>query len=143
MWGQPEKYVEVLSMFAGGFSPDFSMLYDMPIVLQLYNCWRNRVLAYYLQQCGVRIIPNACWGSWETLEWAFNGLPNNSDLSITTQGCFKDEYAKYLLINGLHKLVREKCPTKIYVYGKFPDEWRKRFNVPFVVLKSFAEERWG
>ena len=142
IWNRPDRYIPILEKFKGGVSPDFSMYIDMPKSQQIWNCWRNRAMAYYLQTKMDNIIPNACWGDTESLEWAFDGLPENSVLALTTQGCLKSENeCKQILVNGLHELIRAKHPTKLYVYGKFPEQWKDSFPVPIITLKSFSEER--
>jgi len=143
-WRHPDQYLAVLRKFSGGFSPDFSMYYVMPDGEQFWNCWRNRVLAYYLQQNGISTIPNACWGNLKSLDWAFNGLPEYSELAITTQGCMRrnDHESQHILLNGLHELVRQKHPTKLFVYGRFPDIWKQQFPMPIAVFKTFAQLRW-
>ncbi|MBQ2602898.1 MAG: DUF4417 domain-containing protein, partial [Oscillospiraceae bacterium] len=123
---------------------DYSIYLDMPRSQQIWNCWRNRAMAYYMQRNGLTIIPNAGWSDAESLEWAFDGLPSNSVLSITTQGCMGHDYvSKQSLLNGLHELARQKHPEKLIVYGKFPDAWRERFPMPIVVCNTFSQERWG
>ena len=143
IWNRPDAYLPILKRFEGGISPDFSMYLDMPKAQQVWNCWRNRAMAYWMQENGLNVIPNACWGDEESLEWAFDGLPNNSVLALTTQGCMqKTDYRKQVLVNGIHELIRQKHPTKLVVYGHFPDAWLERFSVPIVTLKTFSEERW-
>ena len=143
LWNRPDKYLPLLQRFEGGITPDYSMYMDMPKAQQIWNCWRNRAMAYWMQEQGINVIPNACWGDYESLGWAFDGLPENSVLAITTQGCMqKTDYRKQVLVNGLHELIRQKHPTKIVVYGKFPDEWLERFPVEIEVLPTFSEERW-
>lgn len=142
-WSRPNTYLEMLKRFQGGISPDFSMYLDMPKAQQIWNCWRNRTMAYWMQQQGLNVIPNACWGDLGSLDWAFDGLPENSVLALTTQGCMqKTDHRKQVLVNGIHELIRQKHPTKLVVYGKFPSEWYKRFSVPIVTLPTFSEKRW-
>ena len=143
IWNRPDKYLSILKRFQGGISTDFSMYWDMPKSQQIWNCWRNRAMAYWMQQNGLNIIPNACWGDEESLDWAFDGLPKNSILALTSQGCIKhNDEGKRLLVNGIHRLVREKQPVKLYVYGSFPEIWKERFSIPIISLKTFSEERW-
>lgn len=115
----------------------------MPKPQQVWNCWRNRVLAYWMQKNGVNIIPNVGWGDLSTLDWAFDGIPSNSLLSITTQGCMGDHVCMQSLVNGLHTLVKVKEPIGLIVYGDFKEEWYKRFPMPIYRFPSFAEQKWG
>lgn len=140
LWKTPERYLKILRRFAGVISPDFSILLDMPVAQQIWNCWRNKVLAHYLQKNGIAVIPNVGWSDAESYAWAFAGIPENSILSVTSQGCMGHDYVcKQSFINGLHELVRRKSPEKIIVYGIFPDEWKCRFSVPIIALPTFSE----
>ena len=144
LWSHPARYLSILRTFAGGISPDYSIYLDMPRSQQIWNCWRNRAMAYYLQQNNLTIIPNVGWSDMESLEWAFDGLPSSSILSVTTQGCMGRDYiSKQSLLNGLHELVRQKHPEELIVYGVFPDSWRERFPMPINVYTTFSQERWG
>ena len=142
-WNRPNQYLPVLQKFAGGISTDYSMYLDMPRAQQIWNCWRNRATTYFLQNSGVPTIPNACWSDAESLDWAFDGLPSNSVLAITTQGCMGYDYVcKQSLLNGLHELSERKSPEKLIVYGRFPDDWRNQFPMPIVSYRTFSQERW-
>ena len=144
LWNRPGTYLDIIKRFEGGISPDFSMYIDMPKAQQIWNCWRNRAMAYWMQEQGINVIPNACWGDADSLAWAFDGLPEDSVLAITTQGCMqKTDYRKQILVNGIHELIRQKHPTKLVVYGKFPDPWKERFSIPIETLPTFAEQKWG
>ena len=74
-WNRPAQYLSVLQRFAGGISTDYSIYLDMPRSQQIWNCWRNRTMAYYMPRNGLTIITNAGWSDAESLEWAVDGLP--------------------------------------------------------------------
>jgi hypothetical protein len=143
-WNNPDKYIPKLKEFPGGITTDFSVYLDMPKGQQVWNCWRNRVMAYYMQKNGLKVIPNVSWSDYESLSWAFDGLPENSILAVTSQGCMKSDYVcKQSFLNGMHELVSQKHPEMIIVYGLFPELWMDRFSVPIVTYKTFSQERWG
>ena len=143
IWNAPDRYVPILRKFEGGISTDFSIYLDVPRSQQIWNCWRNRAMTYYLQNMGLCVIPNVGWSDFESLDWAFDGIPEHSVLSITTQGCMGNDYVcKQSLLNGIHELARQKYPEKLVVYGRFPEKWMDRFPMPITVCRSFSEERW-
>ena len=41
IWRQPNRYVDKLGKFDGVVSPDFSLYYDMPYAMQIWNIFRN------------------------------------------------------------------------------------------------------
>ena len=138
-WRDADRYLGVLKRFEGVISPDFSMLLNMPQAQQIWNCWRNKALTYYMQRNGINTIPNVGWSDASSYEWAFAGIPEDSVLAVTSQGCMgKNHVCKQSFVNGLHELARRKHPEKLVVYGEFPEEWRKRFPMPVVVLSSFS-----
>ena len=53
IWNRPDAYLPILKRFEGGISPDFSMYLDMPKAQQVWNCWRNRAMAYWMQENGL------------------------------------------------------------------------------------------
>lgn len=115
----------------------------MPWGQQVYNSWRNKYMAVLLQKQGKPVIPNVGWSDASSYDWAFSGIPENSILSITTQGCLRNRICKQSLFNGLHELVRRKHPSAIVVYGVFHDEWKDKFGTEFIVIPPYAKEKWG
>ena len=143
IWNNPMRYVDMLKQFEGAISPDFSVLMDMPRDLQRWNCWRNKFFACLMQQNGIRIIQNVGWSDAESLDWAFEGIPENSILAVTSQGCMGNNLVcKQSFVNGLHELARSKHPMKVYVYGHFPEKWRDRFPMPIIALPTFSQNRF-
>ncbi|MBQ6472947.1 MAG: DUF4417 domain-containing protein [Victivallales bacterium] len=140
IWRNPPAYLRILRKIGRGIPPDFSAYLNMHPAEQLINCLRNRLLAFLLQSQGMDIIPNACFGDLNSLEWAFDGLPMNSVLAVTTQGCMRNKVAKHTLLCGLHELDRVKQPERLYVYGEFPQQWRDKFSMEIVCLDTFVSK---
>lgn len=146
IWNNPQRYLPILKRFKGVISTDFSIYLDMPRAQQIWNCWRNACITYWLQENGVIVIPNVGWSDAESLSWSFDAYPNHSVLAVTSQGCFRrsnDRICMQSFVNGLHELIRQKNPEKIYVYGLFPDSWQERFPVEIIAIPPFAKERMG
>ena len=74
LWNNPQRYLPILKRFAGVISPDFSLYRDMPLVMQEWNVYRSRALAHWLQENGVRVIPNIRWGDERTYELCCEGI---------------------------------------------------------------------
>lgn len=92
---------------------------------------------------GKTVIPNVGFSDEKSLDFAFAGIPENSILSITTQGCLQNGVCKQSLLNGLHELCRQKHPVKLYVVGRFPEKWKDRFPMPIETIPTFAGAKWG
>lgn len=130
---------ENLKRFAGIITTDYSMLPEMLPTQRLWNCTRNRVMAYYLQQNGFNIIPVASWCLESDFEWCFDGLPENSSIAITTNGCMSSPYGKRILLRGVEELQKQKSPTNLIVCGRHVDELDIYDNVHY--YPSFSQ-RW-
>ncbi len=119
VYSNPDKYIEILSKFKGVIGPDFSVLSDMPLCLQIYNDFRNKFLMAYFQSKGIKVIPNVTWGDCKTYNWCFDGLPKQSLLAICSNGCLK-KLSKELFIQGFNQMVKVLQPTQIICIGKLP-----------------------
>lgn len=124
-----KEQIDSLKKFKGIISPDCSLYYDMPLVLQMTNTYLNRQIGHYLQEQGFYVIPNVRWGDERTytrlipteLPFAFLGLEKYGIYSIGTYGCCKTTEYKHHLSEGLRSFIKEIEPKIILVYGAMPD----------------------
>lgn len=116
VWNNAELYVEMLKNFKAVCSPDFSAWGSMPLALQIYQVYRNRAIAYYLWQRGVEIIPTVSWCGEDSYDWIFDGLPQNSVLAVSTNGCHRRE-SREAYRKGFHEMVKRLHPVKVVSVG--------------------------
>lgn len=138
-WNHPEVSFGNLRRFAGIITTDYSMLPEMLPAQSLWNCTRNRVMAYYLQQQGFNIIPVASWCIESDFEWCFDGLPECSSIAITTNGCMSSPYGKRMLLRGVEELQKRKSPSNLIVCGRHVSELDKYENIRYYPCFS---QRW-
>lgn len=131
IWNKGSRYLELIRQFDGVIAPDFSMWADMPLAHQIYNCWRNRCVAYWLQQEGVPVIPCVEWSDRKSLEWCLDGLPKQSTLAVQTNGCFKDARTKMNFIKGMEYICGELDPAALVLYGRGKEEFGNYFRNAF------------
>lgn len=124
-----KEQIASLKKFKGVISPDCSLYYDMPLVLQMTNTYLNRQIGHYLQTQGIYVIPNVRWGDERSytriipdeLPFSFSGLEKHGIYSIGTYGCCKTSEYKHHLKEGLRSFIKEIEPKIILVYGAMPD----------------------
>lgn len=92
IWHNPYKALEVIRHFAGAITPDFSTNADFPDALKRYNTFRMRAFGHWLVTNNIPVINNVRWGTIETWDYCFDGIPTNSIVSVGT------------VASGLHKL---------------------------------------
>lgn len=62
-WVYPERWVAkaVNSGITMAITPDFSQWADKPRLESLFNLYRNRWIGRYMQDAGIKVIPNVAW----------------------------------------------------------------------------------
>lgn len=132
-----DRYFEVLKYFDGIITQDFSMYADMPLPLQIYNTWRNRTMGYYYQSRGLKIIPTVGWALEDSFDWCFDGLPQDSTLAVSTNGCFFPEGIECYR-NGMVEMCRRLNPKQIICVGReipVPE-----IDVPILYYDSYGQQ---
>ncbi len=132
LWNNPLKYLPIIKCFDGVVAPDFSMFTDMPLAQQIYNCWRNRVIAAWLQREGVEVVPTVEWSDKNSLDWCLDGLPSHSTIAVQTNGCFVDAKSKMNFVKGMDYICNHLSPSSVLIYGR-GEEFKNYFpNTYFV-----------
>lgn len=124
----PEQFLPEVITFPGMVTLDCSVYLDSPLLVQMANVYRSRVIGHFFQSKGVYVIPNVRWGderSYTTCvlpeKFAFLGLPKNSIYSIGTYGACQSKEEKFHLRQGLIAMLDELEPEVVLVYGAMPD----------------------
>lgn len=138
-WNHPEMSFDNLRKYEGLITTDYSMLPEMLPGQIIWNCTRNRIMAFYLQQQGFNIIPVASWSNSDDFDWCFDGLPEDSSIAISSNGCMSSPYGKRILLGGVAELQKRKKPYKLIVCGRHIEELDIYDNVMY--YPSFSQ-RW-
>ena len=111
-WNNPIKYVNYYKECHGVMSPDFSLLIGMPIPLQQYNVYRNRMVGYIWQTRGINVIPTVSWSDEKSFSFAFNGIKKGSVVAVSNIGCRNEQHKTYF-DKGFEEMKRQKQPKTI------------------------------
>lgn len=120
IWNNPSRYVLQLSKFDGVISPDFSVYYDMPYAMQVWNIFRGRAIGAWLQEQGIKVIPNIRFGDERTFDCCCAGVPKHSVISIGTLGCVKVKTYRETFEQGIAYTVKRLRPETVVIYGTVP-----------------------
>ena len=140
LWRNPCAYLQRLKKFKGVISPDFSLYRNMPLVMQIWNTYKGRALAHWMQQNGIEIIPNIRFNDERTYEFCFDGIEKNKTVAVGTHGCIKHKEDKEYFKNGLAELVKRLSPKNIIVYGSAPDDIFKKYTDMGIAIIAFESE---
>lgn len=117
-WNKPDFYTDKLLNFDSVFTPDFSLYLDMPMPLQIFNTYRNRLLGAYWQSRGLEVIPTLSWSDDKSYSFCFEGVESNGVVTVSTVGCGKNLKVKELFMAGLDEMIHRLEPKAVLVYGK-------------------------
>lgn len=121
-WNSPKKYISILSQYGGVITPDFSLYRDMPLIMQMWNIYRSRALGYWLQNNGIRVIPNIRFSDERTYDIACAGIDKRSIIALSTHGLMKIKKEKEIFIAGLEYIIDKLTPKTMIVYGTTPED---------------------
>ena len=139
LWQRPHGYVGMLKRFAGVITPDFSMYGDLPLPYQIWNCFRNRALAFWIQRLGIRTVPSASWSDPSSFEWCFDGLPQGGTVSVSGNGCYFNRYSRTRFIQGYYAMTERLRPDVVIGVGYIPAELKKHSEL--LILPGYSQQR--
>lgn len=140
IWNYPEKYLETLIEYDCILSPNFSLYMDMPMPMKIWNTYRSRQIGAFYQSKGIRVIPTLCWAEKETFEFAFEGIPEGSIVSISTIGVKRDKEAIQIWKAGVDEMIKKIKPSTILIYGGKLDYDFGKINV--IYFENKVTENW-
>jgi len=117
VWKEPIKYLPLFKRFQGVITPDYSLYREMPLAMQMWNTYRNRAMAYWLQRNGANIIMNVRWGDERTYDFVFEGLEQGGTYAVCTNGCIQNKLDRHYFKKGLAKMVELLNPDTIVNYS--------------------------
>lgn len=125
MWNKPYKYLGVMQRHGKALSPDFSVYYDTPLVVQMYNVYRNRWLGRFWQEFGVKVIPTITWGDERSYDFVFSGVEKGSPVAISVVSLRRVGMKEHFL-KGFYEMIQRIEPAKLVVYGDIiPIDFKK------------------
>ena len=137
VYKQLDRVIKDLRRFEGVISPDFSLFPEMPKAQRIWNCYLSRLVAYYMQCLDLNIIPSIAWGKEEDLDWYFSGLPTNSSIAVSTNGCKSKPYSKKIFLLGIEELQRIIKPKHLIICGSIFEELEEYDNI--IRYNSFSQ----
>ena len=125
LWADPVFYAGKLYNMGARMAvePDFSLWHDDPVIFQLYNLYRSRWLARYMQETGIKIIPQLQANPSEiVMKATMYGLPTGLPVMAVQLQTYKENVENE---RNQVALLAEQCrtvvkPQNLIVYGGHP-----------------------
>ncbi len=150
IWFGYKTAFRILQHFAGIITPDFSTYQDFPEPLKIYNTYRMRAFGYCYGRQGGEVINNVRWGTPETYDYCFAGIPQNSVVAIgTVGGSPRKLLNRKRFEDGLDEMIKRLSPKLIIVYGsanyhcfeKLKEQGISIINFPSKTAKAFERRK--
>ena len=136
LWNTPNKYINLLSRFDYVIQTDFSLYFDFPVALQVYNKFRNHWLLNFYALHGISMIPNIRPSLPRFWEWSFVGYPISSVVAFSDIGCTKDKAVKKIIVQSYDEMIKRLSPVQILYFTRSPSNAPSECNVtPLSYLK--------
>ncbi len=144
IWYNSEKALNIFRHFDGIITPDFSTYADFPDPLKRYNTYRMRAFGHWASENKISVINNVRWGTSETWNYCFDGIPQKSIVAVgTVASGLKKSFYRPQFETGLHKMVEVISPIAIIVVGSahydFFDDLKQQ-GVKIVAFPSKTNE---
>ena len=89
------------------------------------SVYHSRFITAYWQKCGYQVIPTASWGDANSFKYCFEGLPEHSVIAVCGIGHDQDKSRKTLWHIAVHRLIAEKKPTALVIYGGKQEDYQQ------------------
>lgn len=117
IWNYPDRYTSFLKKFKFVLSPDFSVYYDTPNIVQLFNVYRNRWCGRYWQDNGIMVIPTFSLGNPDFFKTFCSGIPKHSVIATSTMG--DGRWGNYKMLRASWNMMLQYLePELILLYGR-------------------------
>lgn len=119
LWEEPDKYTAKLLNFGitASIAPNFSLWADGARAGHLYNVFRSRYTARYLQEAGIAIIPDINWADERSFEFCLLGIPENPPAVAVQLQTIKTADERGRAVAGLKLAIDRLRPGSLLVYG--------------------------
>lgn len=133
VWKSPDRYVPLFRQFRCIVMPDFSIYYDIPLALQIYNKYRSHWLAQYFSYKGVKVIPNISINVPQNDYILGAGYPHRSIVALSSVGSVRSPDELDILLDSVPRMIELLSPLEILHFYSSRDSlflWDQVTNIP-------------
>lgn len=118
VWEYPQRYTGLFGRVNYILMPDFSLYYDWPPSLQIFNKFRNHWLAAYYSTYGIDMIPNITVSTPDQYHWSFCGYPRGSVVAFSDIGSMGDPELRSIIYTAYDEMIRQLEPIQILYFTR-------------------------
>lgn len=118
LWNYPQRYINFLRLFDYVIMPDFSLYYNFPQALQIYNKYRNHWLAAYLSVNGVNVVPDISLSTPDCFDWSSEAYPQKSLVAFCDIGSKRDKSSREVIPQAFDFMRKKLDPSHIIYFTR-------------------------
>lgn len=118
LWQFPQRYIKLFSRCKYVVGTDFSLYYDFPVALQIYNKYRNHWLSAYYAENGVQMIPNISPSASFNFSWSFFGYPVGSVIAFSDIGAIRDKLSQTETFKAYDETIKRLSPIQVLYFTR-------------------------
>lgn len=118
VWEYPQRYISLFQRSDYIVAPDFSMYYDWPAALQIYNKYRNHWLAAFYSLYDIHMIPNIRVSTPSTYNWSFCGYPRQSVVAFSDIGSMSDPELRNIVYTAYEEMLYRLAPLQVLYFTR-------------------------
>ena len=117
-WDYPNRYIDLFKRADYVIGTDFSLYYDFPAALQIFNKYRNHWLSAYYSVHGISMIPNITVSTPNCHEWSFCGYPKKSVVAFSDIGSMSDPELRSIIYSAYDNMILRLDPIQILYFTR-------------------------
>lgn len=117
----PDKYIQYLRNHPCTAEPDFSLKSKDPLSCQIMSIFSAHILASYMENHGIQIIPTMMWSDKRSYEFCFDGHSRGGIVMVSTIGTLRDERSRMYFKDGFLEMLKRISPEAVILYGDIND----------------------
>ncbi len=118
VWEYPDRYIDLFKRANYVVGTDFSLYYDFPVALQIYNKFRNHWLSAFYSVHGIQMIPNITVSTPNCYRWSFSGYPSRSFVAFSDIGSMSDPEDRALIFKAYDEMIKLLSPIQVLYFTR-------------------------
>ncbi len=128
-WNNLDNKIPLYKEFGGVIGFDWSLDRIFQPALNIWHCTKCRNADFYMQKHGIDVISVASWLDEESFEWCLDGLPKESSIAVSTNGCLSSSESLRCFVDGVKIVQKRLSPTHLVVCGNPLEELGEYSNI--------------
>lgn len=117
IWSNPRKYLNMLKRAYAVIGPDYSIGLRYPDEVNRWSFYMICVISHYLQNNGIRLIPNIPICQSSQYDKLFGSLEEGGVYAISNVQAYNNYFSRHHWYNFVREAIKRLKPEALIIYG--------------------------